>query len=304
MDDRERQLESEGAERARVAYLAIFAGVAYVLGELFNGVLITAKLPTVGLLQGLGPALHGTAAARIDPRTIDERFLNTHAPEEVVIWLVIALAVIAMRWPLLYLRDAAVARGAQDSNVTRVLAAWAPLLLGVLVFVYSGISLPLGAHQYMSHAARTYAAITSATAGPVRVAIGLIAFLGTIGMAGAFILISQRAMRVGLLTRVLGYLGIVGGVLFIIPLVPVPLIQFLWLVGIAMTLLQRGGLVMPPAWAAGEAVPWVPMQRTDRSYTRGGSTGRRGRVAKPAPAPSVPAVQSPSASKKRKRRGR
>ena len=106
--------------------------------------------------------------------------------------------------------------------------------------------------------------------------------------------------------RQLGYLGIVGGVLFIIPIVPLPLIQFLFLLGFGMLLLEIGGMVRPPAWAAGDAIPWVNQRQQQRAGARAGGAGRR-RDAQPAtlaPAPTPPPAPSPAASKKRKRRRR
>jgi hypothetical protein len=115
----------------------------------------------------------------------------------------------------------------------------------------------------------------------------------------------MRSMRVGLLTRVMGVIGIISGVLFVFTLVPVPLLQAVWFVGIAMTLLELGGLRRPPAWDAGEAIPWVKQQMTQGSARGRGAAGGRGRGARPgalAPVPTPPPVPSPAASKKRKRR--
>jgi hypothetical protein len=121
------------------------------------------------------------------------------------------------------------------------------------------------------------------------------------------VLISLRAMRVGLLTKPLGILGIVGGVLFIIPIVPLPLIQFLFLVGIrdAAARDRRDGA--PPAWAAGEAIPWVNQCASSSVPAPAGWRRCAAREAQPAtlaPAPTPPPAPSPAASKKRKRRRR
>jgi hypothetical protein len=296
MDDRERQLEAEGAQRQRIALFALAGGVLYLLGELLYALLITAKTPGIGFIQGLTPALHGHRIAAIDPRTIDERFLNHHIAEAIVIWFVIAVGLTAMRWPLLYLRQAEVTRGGINSKVTRAAASIAPPLLGLAVLVL-GISVEFGAHSYITHTARDYSALTAATAGPFRLVIAILAELGQLGMAVAFVLVSLRAMRAGLLTRLIGTLGIICGVLFIIPIVPIPLLQFLWLTGVALMLLELGGQVLPPAWAAGEAIPWV--RQPAAAGSRSGRSSRGGRVA---PAPSVPAVAAPLSSSKRKRR--
>ena len=102
----------------------------------------------------------------------------------------------------------------------------------------------------------------------------------------------------------MGIVGIIGGVLFLIPLTPLPVVQALWLVFVGAMLLGFGGRPLPEAWIAGEARPWPPRQssrpaRPARQPARG---MRRGAVNPPVPAPAAPRGPSPSASKKRKRR--
>ena len=118
-------------------------------------------------------------------------------------------------------------------------------------------------------------------------------------------------MRVGLLTRLMGIVGIIGGVLFLIPLTPLPVVQSLWLVFFAAMLLQFGGRPLPEAWTAGEARPWPARERVQRQprqprQPRSAAAPRglrRGGASEPVvPAPVVPTAPSPSASKKRKRR--
>jgi len=110
-------------------------------------------------------------------------------------------------------------------------------------------------------------------------------------------------MRVGLLTRLIGSLGIIAGVLFVISIVPIPLVQFIWLLAVGLMFLQPGGQQLPPAWAAGEAIPWVNQAADRRAQGRSGWGGRRPVV--PAPAPSLPvATPAAAAAKKRKRRRR
>jgi hypothetical protein len=306
MDDRERQLESEGAARRRVGVLAIVSGVLYLAGEVVLGVLVTAKTPSIGLVQGLAPALRGQAAARVDPRTIELSFLDHHAVESIVLSVVIAIGLAAMRWPLVYLRDADVARGGKPAKVTAALANYVPGLLGICG-VALAVSLAIGAHDYLAHAARDSAAVKAATGGALRFALAIVCYvLAPLALAVTFVFISMRAMRDGLLTRVMGWLGAIAGVLFIIQLVPAPALQFIWLVGFGLMLLQVAGQQLPPAWAAGEAIPWAsrqPQQR--RARGAGPAFGRRaGRAPMPAPAPRVPATVSGGSAKKRKRRRR
>ncbi len=300
MDDRERQLEIEGAQRSRVAAMAIAGGILYLIGQLILLVLISAKEPAVGILQGLSPALHGLKAAAVDPRAIDEHFLNKHAAENIVASVISALGLVAMVWPLRYLREAEVARSGRPSRVTAIVATWAAPTVAVGTIVLT-ISEVVGAHKFITHAVQNTAAYEAATGGAFRGSFDILYLLGYLGVAIAFVLIPLRAMRVGLLTRPIGIIGIMAGVLFILPVIPIPVLALLFLVGFGVTLLEVGGTVRPPAWDAGEAIPWVSPQR---GPARGAAPARR-RANKPAtvpPAPKVSGAPSPSASKKRKRR--
>jgi hypothetical protein len=167
------------------------------------------------------------------------------------------------------------------------------------------VSLQTGAHGYLTHSARTAAAVTAATAGSFLLSLLLAVFVLTVCTAFVFIMVGRRAMNAGLLTKVMGWLGVACGFLFIIQIVQVPLLQFAFLVGIGMTLLQLGGLTRPPAWETGEAIPWVSQAQL-RAQARGPRAPREPRARRttttPTPAPTVPASASFGSSRKRKRR--
>jgi hypothetical protein len=303
MADAERQLEVEGAQRVRVAACSLTAGLFFFGGQLWIAV-IGAKEQTIGILQGLNPAFHGLAAAAVDPRTIHEQFLVSHQYSLIASFLISNFGALLMIGPLRYLAGAELARSATPSKIGYQLALYGPILLAVFLPAFE-ISLIIGAHHYLSHAARDAAAISAATAGGLRVALQLILAIGTLALAAAFIMISLRAMRVGLLTRMMGIVGIIGGVLFLVPITPLPVVQTLWLVFFAAILLQFGGRPMPEAWAAGEARPWAARERPQRAprQPRAPARGlRRDSSRAPVPAPAAPSRPSPSASKKRKRR--
>jgi len=112
--------------------------------------------------------------------------------------------------------------------------------------------------------------------------------LGQFALSTALVLIALNAMRAGLLTRFLGVLGIIVGVLafpLLAALDQPQLIRMWWLLGIALLLAGklRGGLA--PAWVTGRAEPWPSQQelREARERARGGE-------------PSAPAATSASAS--------
>jgi len=303
MADAEHQLAVEGAQRRRVGTLAMLAGVLLFAGELWAAV-IEAKTPTVGIFQGLSPALKGLAAAAVDPRTAQERFLVHHQLPLIASLVIGAVGWIAVSFPLRYLAAAERLRSPAPSAITTYIAQYGPWIVALFVPALE-ISLILGAHNYLSHSARTASAITAASGGGVRVALQLIATVGQLAVAAGFVLISLRSMRVGLLTKMMGTFGIIAGVLFLIPLTPLPVVQALWLIFFGSMLLNFGNRPMPEAWTVAEARPWParePARRPDRS-ARPSRQPRGSAKAPPVPEPALPrGGANPNASKKRKRR--
>ncbi len=78
-------------------------------------------------------------------------------------------------------------------------------------------------------------------------------FGGRIGLAFALLYTCLWAMRAGLLTRFWGSLGMALGVAALLLLVQFTMI---WFIYFGLLLLGRLPGGRPPAWAAGEAVPW------------------------------------------------
>jgi hypothetical protein len=81
----------------------------------------------------------------------------------------------------------------------------------------------------------------------------VIELIGGLALAFALVYCSLHALRVGLLTRFWGSLGIALGIAVLLGLLPVALIWFAYLGLLFAGWLPKG---RPPAWAAGEAIPW------------------------------------------------
>jgi hypothetical protein len=125
--------------------------------------------------------------------------------------------------------------------------------------------------------------------------------LAQFAFAGAFVAISVSAMRVGLLTRFLGYLGVISAVLFVVPLVPVPVVQGYWLFALAMLFAGRSPSGTPPAWQSGEAMPW-PSTAEMREQRVRAAEARRGGGVEGSVAEADELAATPAKRKKRKRR--
>ena len=119
------------------------------------------------------------------------------------------------------------------------------------------------------------------------------------------VLVSLNAMRVGLLTRFMGMLGIIAGALQVLPLIAQPVVQLFWLLMLGALILGRWPNGQPPAWRSREAVPW-PSAPSAREQRQRAAAERRGEVDEPdAPEPvPVSAGPSPSASARKRKRKR
>ena len=140
-----------------------------------------------------------------------------------------------------------------------------------------------------------------------------LALAGQLSLGFAFVLISLNAMRVGLLTRFMGVLGIIVGVLFVIPLGTLQVVQPFWLLALTALFLGRWPNGVPPAWKTGEAEPWPSQQelREQREQAKGAQGGGDGKPAptpepEPAAAGAGQGTEAPAhpSSKKRKRKRR
>lgn len=87
-------------------------------------------------------------------------------------------------------------------------------------------------------------------------AFALVGIAAQLAFALSIVMISINAMRVGLLTRFLGYLGVISAALFILPLVPIPIVQVYWLGALAALFAGRMPNGVPAAWTSGQAEPW------------------------------------------------
>lgn len=83
-----------------------------------------------------------------------------------------------------------------------------------------------------------------------------LAIPAVIALAVGMLYISLHAMRTGLLTRFAGSLGMALGVAMILILPVALLLTMVWLVFLGLTFIGKVPGGQPPAWEAGEAIPW------------------------------------------------
>ena len=113
-----------------------------------------------------------------------------------------------------------------------------------------------------------------------------------------------NALRVGLLTRWMGVLGIFTGMLIFLPIggATLEVVPAFWMVVMGILYAGRWPNGEPPAWAAGEARPWpIPGTATRGRQARAkGKVRAGGRSRDVAPAP---ARRRGSSRKRRRKRG-
>jgi hypothetical protein len=121
---------------------------------------------------------------------------------------------------------------------------------------------------------------------PIAVALPLAAHFA---VAFLYVMLPLRAMRVGLLSRFMGILGVILGALYVLPIVPPQLVQLFWLGAFAALIVGYWPSGRGPAWDTGEAIAWP-------SPTREARLGGGESPAEPEALPDRPA------SRKRKRK--
>ncbi len=119
-------------------------------------------------------------------------------------------------------------------------------------------------------------------------------FAGRLAVAFLYVMLGVRAMRAGLLSRFMGILGVIVGVLLVIQIIPQAIVQLFWLGAIAMLVLDRWPNGRGPAWETGEPDPW-PTPASRAALQRGDAPAQDA-----VPAEDVP--ERPASRKRRKRR--
>lgn len=267
---------SEIAEERRRGRLA---GVAAVLaGLLFPAGLIWSQIINRDRPDDNAPA--------------QLRYFDGHAIELVAASLLRAVALVLLMYVALYLYRATKARNPSLNPLVVVMAVFGPLALAAASLAHD-VYLAFAAADFTGREVQSVEAAEDLTKGSfVQVSLGL-SLAGTLSLAFWFVIGSLNAMRVGLLTRFMGILGIIIGVSFVLGLALPVMVLWLLALGALLTGHWPGGL--PAAWEQGEAVPWPsreqrlarePEQEREDANAVGGS--RNGEVE-----PVGPGVRSP-----------
>jgi hypothetical protein len=163
-------------------------------------------------------------------------------------------------------------------------------------------------HQFaVGHNHTNHAVDFALSKGTAYVLFGYLGLVAGLALAAGMFAVALNSMRVGLLPRWMGILGMFTGVLILLPGAGLVLqiIPAFWIVMLGILFSGRWPNGEPPAWAAGEARPWpsqveMRQSRLDRSRGAKPAAAAAGAAADDvAPAPSRPAGGS---SKRRRRK--
>jgi hypothetical protein len=278
----------EGRLRTRQAVIAGLAGICLLVGA---------------VLQSVGQP-------KVQELTVELLSINRHVAQEVAGGVVNALGLLGLALTLSFLFTAARARRPESAPVTRIVA-----LVGGVVGAIGGtadaIFLAIKAHQFAMNGTQSYLDGDRLVNNAATAVLQYAGLIGSLLLAMAFVLVSMNAMRVGLLTKFLGYLGMVAAAasLFLLGSPIGLVIQVFWLLAVAYLLAGRWPGGDPRAWVTGQAEPWPTAaevrEQRDRARGKSAPAGRAaGRAPARQPQPAAPKVQTRSTTPKRKRKRR
>jgi hypothetical protein len=271
----------------------------------------SALLGMIALVVGAKAGLLSPADDKLEILLRNDR----HPGAYMVTAVLQAISTLLITPVLLFLYRAAKYRRAETPSVARLLALLAPPAVAVLT-VANAIktldtadkvaSLPPLAPKAAVHRAEDLATQGSAAT------IGWLAVVAALSLAFAVGLNSVNARRAGLLSQFLGILGVIVGVLLVIPIIGPPIVQFFWFVALGLLFIDRwpGQRERGAAWETGEPDPW-PTTAELRAEQNAERIGREPERASPEPEEpgeeyedhEEPGAQHPR-SKKRKRKRR
>jgi hypothetical protein len=277
VDEKQAQLEWEARAGRLAGFAAWFAAALIVAGFVYQG----AALPK------------STNTAR--------EFLPVLKAHEnaFLLWRVLSgVAMLAFIPPLLYLYRVTRFRRPALPSVARILLIAGPVLFAVCA-VWVNFRHVHAADQFLAGSVKTNKHAEDLVRNATTVVAGL-SLAASIATGLGTVLVSLNAMRAGLLSRFMGFMGLLLGGLFVLPLIASPIIQLFWLIalGVLFVNIWPGG--RGPAWETGEEVPWPSAQ--DRVAPPDGEEDVPERELEPEPVGDGARQPNPRASRKRKKR--
>jgi hypothetical protein len=304
------QLARESAERARLAVPAFAGGFLYFLSAIVVSATLSSA-PTVGLVQGLTPALRGQASPVVSPRAAEVKYISHHALALIAGSFVKSVAIVILTLILLLLLNATRFRRPETWRAARPLVLIGGIGLAIVNLAHQIVT-SVKAHDFaVGHDFSNSAVEHALTKGAVNIGSQYVDLLVTLFLTAGMIGVCVNAIRVGLLTRWMGVIGIFAGILVFLPIggATLEIIPAFWMLGMGVLYLGRWPNGDPPAWTSGEARPWPTQAERRAQREESADGGGPPRQAKPALAPGGADVAptpepAPTAGGASRRRGR
>ncbi len=267
------QLELEGHWRSRLAVPAVAGGFLYLIGA----VIISSALsnaPTVGLLQGISPALKGEAHPARSPRADEVIYISHHSFSLIAGSVLSAMSLLALTAVLVLLVRATLFRRPESWRATAPLVVVGGIGFAA-VSVGHQIAGAILTHDFaVGGDFGNHAVDYALTSAGVNVALQYVSLLAGLSLTVGMISANLGAMRAGLLTRWMGVVGIFAALLIFLPIggETLTLVPAFWMAAMGLLYMGRWPGEEPPAWAAGEARPW-PTQAEVRARQQAAGAG-------------------------------
>jgi hypothetical protein len=297
------------ARRAPRAAAAALVSAVLVIGSGIGTAAVFSNAPVSGLVDSLARAGRAGGIGGLPSlRTPYYVFYDHHASTVLLTAVARGVGFVAVAFMLTYLGLAVRNRSPAFRRMWIYVSLGGGLLGAIATIMFtagtsSEISTFLGGAHTVDRAADigdSSLLVTAQLIGiPGTQAIGL----ASLALGLGWVVICLNAMRVGLLTRFMGVLGIICGALIVLPILsPLPIVQTFWLGAMALLLLGRWPNGVPPAWKTGEAQPWPSQQEVRDARRRAAAPESEPAPEVESPAQTGDARPHPSSHKKKRKR--
>jgi len=267
----EQALAREAQQRPRVAIAAMTSASLTLLGGIITGLVLPNPVDYDDRIVTVVEALRRTA----DGQAVPDGRLSAYAQAvgddalpAILGTVLTGIGALLLFLPLAYLFRATRARRPGLGQIALIVAAVGAVGLGLGRTVAQAAQYAGAAGFGGDGAATTNAAARDALSPAISVPAQVVWQLGALALALAFVLICLNAMRVGLLSRFMGILGVIVGGTFILPIDQQGIIRIFWLIALSFLILGRWPGGMPRAWASGQAEPWPTQQQVREAARR------------------------------------
>jgi hypothetical protein len=266
------QLEWESERRTRLGVPALAGGFLYLFGALIIGEAL-GKAPTVGLLQGISPALKGVAKPHESPRAPEVRYISHHAFALIAGSVLSAIALLALTAVLFVLVRATKFRRPESWPATMPLALFGGIGFAAVAIAHQ-IAFAILTHNFATgHDFSNHAVDEAISTNPANTLFAYVSLVAGLALLVGTISACLGAMRCGLLTRWMSVVGIFAALLIFLPIggETLTLVPAFWLAAMGLLYMGRWPGEEPPAWSTGESRPW-PSQAELRARQQAAAT--------------------------------